>query len=73
MTPVRLQLSRRKGFDLQAASCATNGLDAVVVARPTKWGNPFVVGKDGTRAECVELNPRRRLGLSGSARRPILI
>lgn len=42
--PVRLQLSRLKGFDLQAASLAANGLPAVNVARPTKWGNPFRVG-----------------------------
>lgn len=41
MTPVRLQLSRRKGFNLQAASRAINGLDAIPVARPGKWGNPF--------------------------------
>lgn len=38
--PIRLQLSRRKGFNLQAASRAANGLDAVNVARPSKWGNP---------------------------------
>ena len=38
--PVRLQLRRTKGFDLQALSLATNGLPAVVVSRPTKWGNP---------------------------------
>lgn len=38
--PIRLQLSRRKGFDLQSTSLATNGLPAVNVARPTKWGNP---------------------------------
>lgn len=25
------------------------------VDRTTKWGNPFVVGKHGTRAECVDL------------------
>lgn len=43
--PVRLQLSRRKGFSLQALSLATNGLPAVNVARPGKWGNPFVVGE----------------------------
>lgn len=42
--PVRLQLSRRKGFDLQALSRATNGLPAVNVARPSVWGNPFVIG-----------------------------
>lgn len=27
--------------------------DAVYVGRPTVWGNPFVVGKDGTREEVV--------------------
>lgn len=43
--PVRLQLSRRKGFDLQALSRETNGLDAVNVARPGRWGNPFVVSE----------------------------
>lgn len=38
--PVRLQLSRRKGFDLQVHSRVTNGLSAVNVARPSKFGNP---------------------------------
>lgn len=42
--PVRLQLSRKKGFNLQALSLATNGLPAVKVDRSTPWGNPFVVG-----------------------------
>ena len=28
--------------------------DAVYVGRPTKWGNPYVIGKDGTRAEVIE-------------------
>lgn len=41
--PVRLQLSRRKGFDLQAHSQAVNGLPAIKVSRPGIWGNPFVV------------------------------
>ncbi len=27
----------------------------MVVARPSRWGNPFVVGVDGDRTECVEL------------------
>lgn len=27
--------------------------DLVYVGRPTKWGNPFVVGKDGTREEVI--------------------
>jgi hypothetical protein len=27
--------------------------NAIYVGRPTKWGNPFVIGKDGTREEVV--------------------
>jgi len=34
--PVRVQLSRRKGWRMPP--------NTVSVARPTKWGNPFVVG-----------------------------
>jgi hypothetical protein len=26
---------------------------AVYIGRPTKWGNPLVIGKDGTRADVV--------------------
>lgn len=37
--PHRIQLSRKKGW--------TKPDNTVVVARPTKWGNPFVPGKDG--------------------------
>lgn len=43
--PVRLQLKRRAGFDLQALSLATNGLPAVNVTRPGKWGNPWKIGR----------------------------
>jgi hypothetical protein len=43
---VRLQLSRRAGFNLQKLSRATNGLPAVSVARPGRLGNPFVVAPD---------------------------
>jgi hypothetical protein len=35
MKPQRIQLSRKKGFRLPP--------DTVVVARPSKWGNPFKV------------------------------
>lgn len=45
MKPQRIQLSRRKGFNLQATSQALNGLPAVKCARPGKWGNPFKVGE----------------------------
>ncbi len=53
--PARLRLSRAKGFDLQRASHALNGLPAINVARPGPLGNPFVVGQDGDRATCVDL------------------
>ena len=43
--PVRLRLSRSAGFDLQRYSKSVNGLPAVNVARPSPWGNPFVIGK----------------------------
>lgn len=29
-------------------------INSIYVGRPTKWGNPFVIGKDGTREEVVE-------------------
>lgn len=45
--PKRIQLSRRKGWMMPA--------NTVKVDRTTKWGNPFVVGEHGTRAECVYL------------------
>lgn len=28
--------------------------DAVYVGRPSKWGNPFVIGKDGTRVQVIK-------------------
>lgn len=43
--PVRIQLRRTKGWRLPPA--------AVVVSRPTVFGNPFVVGRDGNAAECA--------------------
>ncbi len=42
--PIRLQLHRSKGFKLQAASLAANGLKAVNCARPGPYGNPHVIG-----------------------------
>lgn len=47
MKPRRVRLSRAKGYRLPP--------NTVNVARPGKWGNPFIVGKHGTRARCVEL------------------
>ncbi|HUO92290.1 MAG TPA: DUF4326 domain-containing protein [Rhizomicrobium sp.] len=51
--PVRLRLSRRKGYNLQALSHATNGLEAVKVTRPGIFSNPYVIGRDGDRDYCV--------------------
>jgi hypothetical protein len=45
--PKRIRLSRSKGWRLPP--------NTVNVARPGPLGNPFVVGIDGTRAECVKL------------------
>jgi hypothetical protein len=39
--PVRLQLKRTRGFNLQALSLATNGLPAVNCTRRGRYGNPF--------------------------------
>jgi hypothetical protein len=43
-----------------------NGIPAgaVYVGRPSKWGNPFVIGRDGTRAEVIA-KYRVHLGDSG--------
>ena len=41
MSPQRIQLSRRKGYRKPEG--------AVVVARPSKWGNPFSVEEFGHR------------------------
>jgi hypothetical protein len=52
--PVRIQLSRAKGFSLQEHSRAINGLAAVNCTMPSKWGNPYRVGVDGwTAKDCI--------------------
>jgi hypothetical protein len=43
--PVRVQLRRLKGWRMPA--------NTVKVCRPGRWGNQFIVGRDGTAAECV--------------------
>lgn len=47
LAPKRVQLSRAKGWRMPE--------NTAKVDRTTKWGNPFAVGKDGTRAECLDL------------------
>lgn len=51
--PVRLRLSRQPGFNLQEHSRAMNGLPAINCARPGPYGNPYVIGKHGSRINCV--------------------
>ena len=52
--PVRLRLSRKKGYRLQQLSRGTNRLPAVKVTRPGRWGNPFHVTKELPLAEAIE-------------------
>jgi hypothetical protein len=58
MSPQRLQLRRAKGWRLQNASRAlsehcSDGLPARSVARPHPWSNPYVIGHDGDRRQCL--------------------
>ena len=32
----------------------TRGQHDVYIGRPSKWGNPFVIGKDGTREQVIQ-------------------
>lgn len=43
--PERIRLRRTKGWRKPRS--------AVVVARPSKWGNPFRIGVDGDAETCV--------------------
>jgi hypothetical protein len=76
MKPVRLQLSRKKGFDLQGYSRRLNGLPAVVVSRPARWSNPWPIGsKDGghilTRAEVIDRYERHIAERHGEIRKEL--
>ena len=37
----------------KAATAAAAGR-MVIIGRPSKWGNPFIIGRDGTRADVIE-------------------
>lgn len=45
LSPQRVRLSRAKGWRMPP--------NTVKVDRTTKWGNPCIVGKHGTREQCV--------------------
>lgn len=79
MKPMRIVLSRRAGFNLQAASLDLNGLPAQSVARPGPWGNPFSIdavaeetGLDraGAQAEAVARHARWIVGELTTDRQP---
>ncbi len=59
--PQRIQLKRTKGWRLQETSKALNGLEAVKVTRPGKYGNPWTVRELGLE-EAVSRFRRATLG-----------
>lgn len=47
---------------------------AIYVGRPTKWGNPFIIGRDGDRATVItkfRTRLRNRPDLRAAARREL--
>ncbi len=57
MHPMRVRLSRRRGWRKPAG--------AVVVARPSRWGNPFPVGAGRSREAAVAEFEAALLGAAG--------
>lgn len=60
----RIQMSRRKG------GWRKDHRDAVIVARPSKWRNPYRVGVHGAAAECVKKFADVLTGLIDNTRPP---
>ena len=46
--------------------------NTVKIDRATKWGNPFVIGEDGTREECIEKYRRFVAGKAQTTRTDVL-
>ena len=40
------------GIEVKVVHCKKEPYD-VYIGRPSKWGNPFVIGRDGSREEVV--------------------
>ena len=64
MKPHRVQLSRAKGWRMPP--------NTIKIDRTTRWGNPFVIGKDGTREECIALYRRFVVGKAATKREDVL-
>ncbi len=53
--PVRIRLSRERGFELQAHSMSVNGRAAINCARPNMWSNPYVIGRQTSREASIAM------------------
>lgn len=53
---INTQLTPRPGGAADATLVVDRRRDHfdVYIGRPSKWGNPYVVGRDGARDECVQ-------------------
>lgn len=60
MKLVRVQRKRTKGWRMPP--------NTIYVGRPTEYGNPYQIGRDGSAAECVEKYRRDWLDTLRSAR-----
>lgn len=56
--PQRIQRSRAKGYNMQQESLKLNGLPAVSVTRPGKYGNPFRLAWSNVKQEMWLLDCR---------------
>lgn len=71
LKPVGIQRKRTKGYNMQQESLAINGLNAVSITRPGKWGNPFLVSVYGVKRsvelfeECLRMPPKARIHFTG--------
>jgi hypothetical protein len=45
--------STRNAIEGRVVHCKQKPFD-VYIGRPSKWGNPFVIGKDGTRDDVIK-------------------
>ena len=46
--------------------------NTVKIDRATRWGNPFVIGEDGTREECIDKYRRFVAGDAKTTRKDVL-
>lgn len=52
--PLAIRILNRKNRKMgKVVHCKREPYD-VYIGRPSKWGNPFVIEKDGTRKEVIE-------------------